>query len=170
MLTGTECRKTSIDLDQRFREGSFLKKIFWCPGECWLAAKRQLQGCAPRVLVRPRVFARNRIERFFNRIKQCRRVATRYDKLAANYLAFVQLASIRRWLRANESTSEINGCPSCIHVNLSVRASLPVCPDKRTFPRSGRMRRMCAEADSASVLELSSRQIARSMFTMSRVR
>jgi transposase len=27
-------------------------------------------------------------------IKQCRRVATRYDRLAANYLAFVQLASI----------------------------------------------------------------------------
>jgi hypothetical protein len=37
--------------------------------------------------------ARNRVERFFNRIKQCRRVATRYDRLAANYLAFVQLAS-----------------------------------------------------------------------------
>jgi len=48
--------------------------------------------------------ARNRVERFFNRIKQCRRVATRYDKLAANYLAFVQLASIRLWLRVNEST------------------------------------------------------------------
>lgn len=47
---------------------------------------------------------RKRIERFFNRIKQCRRVATRYDKLAANYLAFVQLASIRLWLRAYEST------------------------------------------------------------------
>ena len=44
--------------------------------------------------------ARNLVERFFNRIKkQCRRVATRYDKLAANYLAFVQLASIRLWLR-----------------------------------------------------------------------
>ncbi len=48
--------------------------------------------------------ARSRIERFFNRIKQCRRVATRYNKLAANYLAFVQLASIRLWLRVNEST------------------------------------------------------------------
>ena len=48
--------------------------------------------------------ARNLVERFFNKIKQCRRVATRYDKLAANYLAFVQLASIRLWLRANEST------------------------------------------------------------------
>ena len=44
--------------------------------------------------------ARNLIERFFNRIKHCRRIATRYDKLAANYLAFVQLASIRLWLRA----------------------------------------------------------------------
>jgi len=42
------------------------------------------------------------IERFFNKIKQCRRIATRYDKLAANYLAFVNLASIRIWLRANE--------------------------------------------------------------------
>jgi transposase len=48
--------------------------------------------------------ARNLIERFFNKIKQCRRVATRYDKLAANYLAFIKLASIRICLRANEST------------------------------------------------------------------
>jgi transposase len=48
--------------------------------------------------------ARNLVERFFNRIKQCRRVATRYDKLAANDLAFVKLAAIRMWLRAYEST------------------------------------------------------------------
>src|SRR5215470_17496889 len=48
--------------------------------------------------------ARNLVERFFNRIKQCRRVATRYDKLAANYLAFIKLAAIRIWLRAYEST------------------------------------------------------------------
>src|SRR2546429_2146408 len=49
--------------------------------------------------------ARNLVERFFNKIKHCRRVATRYDKLAANYLAFIQLASLRLWLRVNESTS-----------------------------------------------------------------
>ena len=48
--------------------------------------------------------ARNLVEWFFNKIKQCRRIATRYDKLAANYLAFVKLASIRLWLRAYEST------------------------------------------------------------------
>jgi transposase len=35
---------------------------------------------------------RNLVERFLNKIEQCRRVATRYDKLAANSLAFVKLA------------------------------------------------------------------------------
>jgi transposase len=48
--------------------------------------------------------ARNLVERFFNRIKQCRRAATRYDELAANYLAFIKLAAIRIWLRAYEYT------------------------------------------------------------------
>ena len=47
--------------------------------------------------------ARNLVERVFNKIKQCRRIATRYDRLAANYLAFIKLASIRIWLRAYES-------------------------------------------------------------------
>jgi transposase len=37
---------------------------------------------------------RNVAERFWARVKQCRRVATRYDKKAHNFLAFVQLASI----------------------------------------------------------------------------
>ena len=41
---------------------------------------------------------RNRIERFVNRIKQCRRVETRYDKLAARFNAFLQLACVYIWL------------------------------------------------------------------------
>ena len=66
-----------------------------------------MQSCRVDKIVRfaqPRSTTRNLVERFFNKIKQCRRVATRYDKLAANYLAFIQLASIRLWLRVNEST------------------------------------------------------------------
>jgi hypothetical protein len=35
------------------------------------------------------------VERFFNRIKRCPRIATQYDKLAANYLAFIKLACNR---------------------------------------------------------------------------
>jgi transposase len=48
---------------------------------------------------------RNLIERFFSKLKHFRRVATRYDKLAANFLAMVQLASMRLWLRVFESTA-----------------------------------------------------------------
>jgi transposase len=49
--------------------------------------------------------ARNLVERFFNRIEHCRRIATRYEKRAANFLAFVKLAAIRLGLRVNESTA-----------------------------------------------------------------
>jgi len=37
---------------------------------------------------------RNVVERYFARIKQYRRVATRYDKTAANFLGFVWVATI----------------------------------------------------------------------------
>jgi len=39
------------------------------------------------------------IEAFFAKLKQWRRIATRYDKLAANFLGFVKLASIILWLK-----------------------------------------------------------------------
>ena len=46
---------------------------------------------------------RNLVERFFNKLKHFRAVATRYDKSPENYLASIQLASARIWMRANES-------------------------------------------------------------------
>ena len=46
--------------------------------------------------------ARNLVESFFNKVKQCLCVATRCDKLAATYLDFIQLASIRLRFRVNE--------------------------------------------------------------------
>ena len=46
---------------------------------------------------------RNLIERFFNKIKHFRRIATRYEKRASNYLAMLKLAAIRIWLRSYES-------------------------------------------------------------------
>ena len=41
---------------------------------------------------------RNRIERLVNRLKQYRRIATRYVKTAASYAAFVTIAALRMWL------------------------------------------------------------------------
>jgi transposase len=48
---------------------------------------------------------RNLVERYFCKIKHFRRVATRFDKLARNFLAAVALASIRLWTRTYESTT-----------------------------------------------------------------
>jgi len=48
---------------------------------------------------------RNRIERFFNRLKHFRGIATRYFKTATNFLAALHLASSRIWIKAYESTT-----------------------------------------------------------------
>jgi transposase len=48
---------------------------------------------------------RNAVERFFNKLKNFRAIATRYDKRDDNFLASVQLASIRISLRSYESVT-----------------------------------------------------------------
>nr|WP_183148256.1 IS5 family transposase [Denitratisoma oestradiolicum] len=52
----------------------------------------------PREFDRERYKARNLVERFFNRLKQFRRLATRYDKLANRFNAFLHLACTYIWL------------------------------------------------------------------------
>lgn len=80
----------------------------------WLRRAIEDVGAAPNIPPTPRRLRkpcfspvlykkRNAIERFFSKLKHFRRVATRYEKSAANFLAFVQLASIRIWLRTYES-------------------------------------------------------------------
>ena len=64
-------------------------------------AHRRRKPCFSPVLYR----GRNRIERFFNRIKHFRRLATRYEKHASNFLAMLKLAATHLWLRRNESVT-----------------------------------------------------------------
>lgn len=42
--------------------------------------------------------ARNLIERCFNRLRHFRRIATRYDRRAANFLGFVLIAAALQWM------------------------------------------------------------------------
>ena len=42
---------------------------------------------------------RNHVERFFNKIKHFRAIASRFEKHQANYLALVKLAAIKIWMR-----------------------------------------------------------------------
>lgn len=53
----------------------------------------------PREYDRERYKDRNLAERFWNKVKHYRRVATRYEKTARNFLAFVHVASIMLLLR-----------------------------------------------------------------------
>jgi transposase len=53
----------------------------------------------PRVIDQDRYKDRSLVERFWARAKQYRRVATRFDKKAQNFLAFVHLAAIMVLLR-----------------------------------------------------------------------
>lgn len=46
---------------------------------------------------------RNLVERFFNKLKHFRAIATRYEKDPENYLAGIKLASTRIWIKSNES-------------------------------------------------------------------
>jgi len=62
---------------------------------------RRWKPCFSKRLYRER----NLIERFFSKLKHFRRVATRHDKVAVNFLAMVQLASVLLWLRVHESAA-----------------------------------------------------------------
>ena len=47
---------------------------------------------------------RNKIERFFGRLKASfRRIATRYEKTSRNYLSMIKLASVRLWIEFYEA-------------------------------------------------------------------
>ena len=57
---------------------------------------RRWKSCFSKTLYK----GRNAVERMFCRLKDYRRIATRYDKLAANFLAGVQIAAlIAFWLK-----------------------------------------------------------------------
>lgn len=62
---------------------------------------RKVQRSVDRALYRQR----NLVERYFCKLKHFRGIATRFAKLARNFLAAVVLASARLWTRAYESTT-----------------------------------------------------------------
>lgn len=58
---------------------------------------RKLRKQAKR-LDRRRYRQRNLVERFVNQIKHFRRIATRYEKTARNFLGFIHLAALCCWI------------------------------------------------------------------------
>jgi transposase len=101
LLAGLKCRHVVAD---RGYDADALLQLIGSSG-----AKAHIPSTSRRIVHRSvsrNIYRqRNLVERFFCKLKHFRRVATRFDKLARNFLAAVALASARLWTRAYESTT-----------------------------------------------------------------
>ncbi len=101
LLAGLKCRHVVAD---RGYDVDALLELIRATG-----AKAHIPSTSQRIVhrsVNRRIYRqRNLVERFFCKLKHFRRIATRFDKLARNFLAAVALASARLWMRAYESTT-----------------------------------------------------------------
>jgi transposase len=101
LLAGLNCRHVVAD---RGYDADALLALIRASG-----AKAHIPSTRSRLVQRSvnrRIYRqRNLVERYFNKLKHFRRIATRFEKLARNFLAAVALASTRLWLRTYESTT-----------------------------------------------------------------
>jgi transposase len=101
LLAGLSCRH--VVADRGYDSDAFLGLIRASGAKAHIPSPRHrvIQRTVTRRIYRQR----NLVERYFCKLKHFRRVATRFDKLARNYLASVLLVSTRIWLRSYESTT-----------------------------------------------------------------
>jgi transposase len=90
LLEGTE--PEVVIGDKGYDQKELVDAIEARGGEAVIPTRKN--STAPRIIDIDRYKDRNLVERFWAKIKQYRRVATRYEKTARNFLAFVHVASI----------------------------------------------------------------------------
>jgi transposase len=90
LLEGTE--PEVVIADKGYDKQELVDAIEAGGGEAVIPTRKN--STAPRVIDADRYTDRNLVERFWAKVKQYRRVATRYEKTARNFLAFVHVASI----------------------------------------------------------------------------
>jgi transposase len=82
--------------DKGYDSDAFIEAIRRQGAEAVIPSRRN--RLEPRQLDRHLYKARNLVERFFQKLKQFRRIATRYERLARNYQSMLSLVSIVIWL------------------------------------------------------------------------
>jgi transposase len=95
LISGFEAEH--VIADKGYDAGSLIEAVRQQGGEAVIPPRSCWK--TPRDYNKPLYKERNKIERFFNRLKQFRRIATRYDKLLVNFMGFVKLAAISLWLK-----------------------------------------------------------------------
>lgn len=89
--------------DRGYYAGSIIELIEACGGKAHIPSQSNVR--VRRSVDHDLYRKRNLVERFFNHLKHFRGIATRYNKLARNFLAAIALASCRLWIRHYESTT-----------------------------------------------------------------
>lgn len=87
---------TAITADKGYDSDELVERIETTGAIANIPPRRNRKHKRP--VDRQRYKARHLVECFFNRIKQFRRIATRYDKLACRFNAFLHLACAYLWL------------------------------------------------------------------------
>ena len=102
LMQDVNCDPQQLLGDKGYDSDAVRQEIVDRGGEALIPTKvnRKVQYTVDKAIYR----LRNRIERFFNRLNNSRRVATRYDKLIESFAAFVVLATIRIWIRFVHTT------------------------------------------------------------------
>ena len=87
---------SSVSADKAYDSDAFLDYLHASNIEAVIPPRGN--RCVQRDFDKHRYKSRNLVERFFCRIKQFRRIATRYDKLAQQFSSFVAFAATVIWL------------------------------------------------------------------------
>ena len=90
------CPVEAVIADKGYDSNAFVDYVQAHEAEAVIPSRRRRKE--QREIDRNLYKDRNKVERFFSRIKHYRRIATRYEKTARNYLSMVYLASAMTWL------------------------------------------------------------------------
>jgi transposase len=94
LIEGFTCE--AVLADKGYDSDAFVSVIHGMGAEAVIPSRKN--RLSPRVLDRHLYKDRNLVERFFLKLKQFRRIATRYERLARNYQAMLSLVSAVIWL------------------------------------------------------------------------
>ena len=81
--------------DRGYDTNAIIEAVAQAGAEVVIPSKKNRTLC--RLIDRVRYRQRNRVERFFNRLKDFRRLATRYEKTAASFLDFIHFFAALCW-------------------------------------------------------------------------
>jgi transposase len=88
---------SGVIADKAYDSNAFRELIADAGAEAVIPSNRTRKILIPHDAVAYKL--RNRIERFFNKLKHFRRIATRYDRRAIYFMAALHLASAMIWMR-----------------------------------------------------------------------